>query len=268
MARRRNPATAISLFAFQDIITAVTGIVVLITLLLSIELLDRTKSTTAEDETQSLNRQTQETIVELETEIACLTSVFERESKIVVDLPTDDLVAIREMVGESDDQIEKLSQSIARKEVELSEKLESFGLLEHEIASNRDAKIQELEQNRQETIALEKTVEELKKGGRRFFKTGDSKKTTWLVEIADGGFRIAPIGRTQRPKSIKTPRDFVAWTKTLDSKIENLFILVKPNGETFFKEVLEDLFSNQIEFGFSCVGVSDFILDDERGAGI
>lgn len=41
MTRRRASLQAFSLFSFQDIITSVTGIIVLILLVLSLELIDR-----------------------------------------------------------------------------------------------------------------------------------------------------------------------------------------------------------------------------------
>ena len=42
MSRRRRRSAPFSLFAFQDIITSVTGIMLVITMLLALELLERT----------------------------------------------------------------------------------------------------------------------------------------------------------------------------------------------------------------------------------
>ena len=44
--RRRNSEAPMSLFSFQDIIAAVTGVIILITLLLTVVLISRTESTT------------------------------------------------------------------------------------------------------------------------------------------------------------------------------------------------------------------------------
>ena len=46
--RRRNHTTAaFSLFAFQDIITSVTGVMIMITLLLAVELVNRVEQSPA-----------------------------------------------------------------------------------------------------------------------------------------------------------------------------------------------------------------------------
>ena len=77
MSRRGRARSAFSLFSFQDIITCVSGIIILITLLLAVDLSQRKQSSPAVD-TAKLAEQLRQAIAQAGEETALLNFQIER----------------------------------------------------------------------------------------------------------------------------------------------------------------------------------------------
>ena len=80
--RRRRRESGFSLFAFQDIITSVTGIMILVTLVLAIELIERTESSPKVMTAQTTD-QLKSQIVANEKEIQSLESISQDHTTTV-----------------------------------------------------------------------------------------------------------------------------------------------------------------------------------------
>ena len=271
--RRRKSATTFSLFAFQDIITAVTGIVVLITLFLAIELMERSEGTPT-SQTQAQSKQTQQSIEQMQQQIAMLEKQIGEKESGLSDLPTTDIRVLKSMLNDSTDALGKINEEISRNSKGLDEKEKELKAAKGKSKDSGKADEQELEELRESIKTLAKKIESIKKGGRRIFKTGDDTKTTWLVVITQTGFRAAPIGKSTKPKEFSNASQFIGWVKRLNGQSNNLYIFIKPKGLLNFESVYDhdptksSLHDTGVGFGYTCIGLSDEILDDEMGAGI
>ena len=100
MSRRRNNQPTISLFSFQDIITSVTAILILVVLILTLELISRKYDAAASDpETQK--RVTSEAVAELEALVNRISNESASESQRVLGtavpaIPESELRIMRE----------------------------------------------------------------------------------------------------------------------------------------------------------------------------
>lgn len=268
MARRRRKGNeAFSLFAFQDIITAVTGIVVLITLLLAVELMERVEATPTND-TATQVKQTVDSIEDLKKQIAKLEREIESKSNAINELPTTDIELLKSMLARSAESVKALDKKILTESADLVAKQKKLDELEEETDQEKEAEEEELEELRKEVDELEKKIKSLNKGGRRLFKTGNEDKKTWLVEIFGQGFRVAPIGESRKPRTFSDSGQFLRWANGLNSTTDNIYAFVRPKGQPDFLVVFKKLVDSPIEFGFTCIGLSDQVLDDETGAGL
>ena len=111
--KRRKSATTFSLFAFQDIITAVTGIVVLITLFLAIELMERSEGTPT-SQTQAQSKQTQQSIEQMQQQIAMLEKQIGEKESGLSDLPTTDIQVLKSVLNDSTNALSKINEEISR----------------------------------------------------------------------------------------------------------------------------------------------------------
>src|SRR5688572_14968092 len=92
---RRSTAQPITLFSFQDIITSVTGVMVLLTLLMALELIQRVVAAPTH-QTIVQTRQSGQSLAEMRAEITTLRQQLESSNLIAENLPSFDPNKLRE----------------------------------------------------------------------------------------------------------------------------------------------------------------------------
>jgi len=266
MGRRRSGPNAFSLFAFQDIITSVTGIVILITLILALELIERVESSPAE-QTREVVGLLDTSIEEMEDEKERLQKSLENTVVDISDLPTTDLSSLTKMRA-------SLAETISEQKVRISEALRKLADRKKQLKSllasakaKQDA--EELKKISDQNLIAEQKIKEIIDNEQLFFRSGISGKNLWLVEVNDSGFLIAELGSTSKPTRLAAPSEFKTWWRSLDESGNAIFLLTKQSGVESFKfdSAIDDLKNSTFPFGFGVIDESVKVIDPVTGAG-
>lgn len=278
MSRRRSTQTSFSLFSFQDIITSVTGIMILITLMLSLEAVKvaSPRTQTVVDDLDVVAKE----VAELEIKVAEGRKRAESaRTESVENLPAVTRKEVEERASElaTAQEVLKAQTAILEARVAASEeRLATEMADERERLATLASELAELES---ESEALERTIEEedakmqsTLRGGRIFFAGSSKAKTTWLIELTGGGYRVAPIGRSQKPQAFDSVVALAEWAEGLDPRTEAFLLVVKPSGvgqERRTQTLLAggEADGSKFDMHLYPIAESAFVLDDEIGAG-
>lgn len=270
MTRRRASLQAFSLFSFQDIITSVTGIIVLILLVLSLELVDREYgSPSAQNETVRKQAQaaldaTRKQIAELEQNLASGEfDNIESLSPAVLEAEKRELqTRIAELSRQS-----KLNASQLKA-------LEAKVRAERESLSSRSTEKAEISQLEEEVAEVDAKLKTVRDGRRLIYNPSETPgKTAWILQLEPDRILVSPAGKSQVPllfegsnqSRIKT---FVAWSnESLRPQDDYFLILVKPQAVALFHELHEKLISQGFKVAVDLIGADQDAIDPVTGAG-
>ena len=275
MSRRGRGGTPFSLFAFQDIITSVTGIMILVTLILALEVIqkregspdNRTRQLTEDlDAAVKQAAATQATVMATQAEIDRLrTALTETDSNLRETVKVDqtqvsrklqDLAELNKLLAE------ELAQS--KRQVEESEKASDAINQEKE---SRESDNQSLEQI---NATVQKKIEELRKmraANRVIFnQSSSSAKTPWLVELNADTILAAEMGKKGKPQTFKSPGAFTAWAVKRNRSSEYFVLLIKPTTISHFVAIRERLQQIGFDVGFDLLKADQTAIDPELGA--
>lgn len=273
MSRRRKQKVAFSLFAFQDIITSVVGIMILVTLILALEMvqqmeaspLQRTKAVVGEID--SANTNVDDLKAAVERNLALIASLQDR---LVQGAFRIDEVAEfdQRRTAEEIENLNALDVKLGQDLAELAKQLQRSNDQRSEIEAERDsldpddlmAKLEKLEE-------LKEELEKLKTTKRIIFNPteGDSK-TPWLVEITAATITAAKVGVSAPPTVFSSPSEFRAWARKRDKQSEYFVLLIKPDGIESFEEVHEALRKTGFDVGYDLLNTDQVAIDPEKGA--
>ncbi len=266
MPRRRASTTAFSLFSFQDIITSVTGIMVLVTLILALDLLDRTKRSPAV-QTQQITAESEATISELEREIESLRARVSAGVATVADLPSLDERTLSDLVQDAKGNADHIARDTASKNDQASRKQAQLEAAKTADAKDKDNDDKTLEDLEKMVDDLTVKLESIESDDRLFFKEGVSGKTCWIVEINDGNIQTAQIGVSAQPRRFDNINSFRAWLTSLNNRKDALYMVIKPGGGPLFEESRKVVTAVHFDFGFTVEPKGRTILDPKTGAG-
>jgi hypothetical protein len=271
MSRRKQGGSPFSLFSFQDIITCVSGIIILITLVLAIELSQRKKGSPAAQtaklaaDIRSAIEDTRVEIKRLEAELARQSSAAQEAAGAHTELLQSDLMAANQ-------QIKSLEAELA--EIQRKEKLASA---EHERVQakqfDQQKELQKTVEVEQEVKNLEDKLEELIKQDRPIYnsRTADGKQV-WLVQVDGVQSLVAPAGKAGKPvalahgSSLLSDSEFERWLGSKSSSADFVFFLVRPEGAKEFSTLKEEASSRGFSLGFDLLGETRVAIDPVSGA--
>lgn len=263
MSRRRPSAPGISFFAFQDIITSVVGIFVLLTLILVLELATRVAS--AQRVQQSFQDVFSDQIVALEGELKQLTersNFLDRQE----DLPGSKSLANREVGLEQmrvaiqalEDQ-EKVAEAENEKIEELlGQQTVAYQELQVELRK-RVPEQEELNRLLGKLKQLDSKIEELKTESPLIFRDQDLQgRTVVIVEIDPNGIQTLDLDADKRIAFSQPGASgkLESWIESQGSRRLHYFLLIRPNAAFIFDEVRTLLRDDNRSFGYDVVDPS------------
>jgi hypothetical protein len=267
MRRKRPSRVPISLFSFQDIITSVTAILLLLTLLLAFELIQRT-AIARSTQPQQVAEKVTESLEDLEAELRQLESQLANQGDAAMELAKYNRQQIQQQVDSVDAEIARL-QSEIRQLNALKQKFaeeESVRRLEQR-AREKDRK--RLADIREQQRRTQQEIEELQNSNRRFFRVPPvSGKVPWLVEIARSHIRVGQVGTQQTTQQFKASMltsacsSFLQWTKTVSPHSTYFVLAIRPSGARAYSDVLTGLRAQGFDVGFEIIGENDALLDE------
>ncbi len=255
---RRSIGPGVSFFAFQDIITAVVGIFILITLTLILELNQRVESASnpTDDATPVIDEQEiiaiEQRSTDLQVQYDLRLQQLSEISEITVlnrDQKMEEANAARIA---SQQQFENLQKMVVDLDLQLvnqeriNAKLESQS---HQLSAQRK-QIEKLE-----TILAKLADQKNQIKGKEGLLYRDQVDTTnfvCLIQLNDAGVKIKDAA-SQTVKQLSTARSFTSWLQTNTARNRHFLILVEPSGIDFFETIREELQDANAIYGFDPV---------------
>lgn len=272
MRRNRSRRTRISFFSFQDIITSVTGVLLLLTLLLAFDLVCRSTLLRAM-QPQTLAKDLSESLRGLEEELQQLDMLLADRGALAAELAKTDESEILRQMASLDLEIKHLESEIrqlVRLRDELSEKRSELRIEQRGRSRDRDR----LADIREEQRRVEKETDELRATNRRFFRVPPvGGKTPWLVEISGSGIRVAKVGAAQPSQRFErqflssAESAFLRWTDAMNADTDYFVLAVRSSGIRVFDAVLRGLRSKSFDVGLEILGEDGVLFDESPETG-
>lgn len=271
MGRRRTSAR-ISFFSFQDIITSVTGIMILVALLMGLELSQRRMAAPAAEATAIASdlrpavEAAEREIRQLERRLASGGDKAKQLAAVDSDRLQASLADLRRQTPEMVNDVAALNAQLAR----ARERLRQAQAKRDSSKTERD----QADQLAKQLADAEGRTKKLRTTNRVIYnRPPNAAKTPWLVEVTAKQISAAPVGKSQRPVVFAAaggdPIDaFCAWAKGRDSDSEYFLLIVKPDGIDAFFYLRDDLTKLGFELGFDVAAADQTVIDPETGAGI
>lgn len=260
--KRKQSGAAFSLFAFQDIITSVTGIMLLITMMLALELIKK-KEESPPEQTQKTTESVQSAVAANQNEILQLRATLSAtDEQLRYDEETlrrklSELSSVNEIVEQQLKELEQREQDTEKRKQEM------------ESALSQTVSPQQVQQMQERLKELQEQLLSMKNSNRVIFNrpVGDAK-SPWLIEVSGNEIRIAEVGVAAPPKVFPHPDDARDWISSQNKGSVYFVVMVKPSGLDKFSLVKQDLESLEFEIGYDLLAEDQQAIDSETGAGV
>jgi hypothetical protein len=256
----------LSLFSFQDIVTSVTGVMILLTLLLAVELIQRIVSSAPQQTMVQITASTK-SIEELRAEIALLQSRLDASGEMTDELPSFDRDTLRRTRIELEQSNERLEREIASLNDRLQDKRRQVSAAEAASVNEQKQGTEELARLEQTTAAVKEQLDSINSSNRVFFRKEKGGKETWIVELAVTRIQSAKIGVVAKPLEFNGIAPFERWLKAMSPASTALYIIVKPGSEELFEEAKEAVRRNGYDVGYHVMPADQQVIDPTSGAG-
>jgi len=272
MASRRNrESVPFSLFAFQDIITSVTGIVLFITLILTLELLTKEVASPVQ-QTALLIPEINQALSEVQAEIALLkerlreqSTANESTARISSQEIERNQLETNVQVVRLKAEIEKLKQQAKRMSAE-QETWETKRL-------DRNSDRMRLNSLRETIDQLNKEKENLTQTNRVIFNPSDAAGIAWIIDLSESAILVAQAGVSSVPVTFDSPikelriQALMHWVRNHNPNEEYFVLLARPGTIEMFYELRDKLQSLRFPVGFDLLPNDQMAIDPQFGAG-
>jgi regulator of replication initiation timing len=283
MSRRRRSTAAFSLFSFQDIITSVTAILILLVLILALELVTRRKQAAASDPSVS-RAALAEAVSALEALVGQLASVvppdeprpmvrrtrseLERDVRVVEDQARQ-AAADAELARAVEDRAQSLAAAAVTRLDDAREIREDVGRMKEEAARVDEEATKLALDNEREADRLAKKQEELvqqpSQGAELVFNAPEDRDTqAWIIEVSSDGLTVVKLGTNKRRQlgADTGPESATAnWLSELNPGRDHALILIRPSGVDIVDDIRESLREAEISFGIDLIGEDQVVRD-------
>ena len=273
---RRKSSPAFSLFSFQDIITSVTAILVLVMLMLTIELVSRKRSAAANNPDVN-RRKIHKTVEQLQAVVSELNDQIQARPKQTREAAAQKLSQLlkkRDSTQQSLEETLRIHASVADLLAEVQERNKHLDSdrtalmqLTQQIQEDLEASKTLEEEIREEETRQKKRREEIQDRPRSgselvFNEVKEPGKRAWLVELSNQGIRVVLLGSDQNRLLGAHGVHAAPWVSNLDLDRDYCLILVRPSAsETVEFEVRELLDNAGIRFGVDLIGEDQVVRD-------
>lgn len=283
---RRKPAAAFSLFSFQDIITSVTAILILVMLLLTIELVSRRRHQAAANP-DSTRRQVGATAARLEEiasrlreELAARrshrpqrTQAAARQQLALVEAQLEAAQRRLEETLRTRETVARLRSAAEADAAAHAADIEKLGRLNGQLEDDRQEADRLETANREEDKRQEKRKQETLDAPRSgtelvFNPPTDSDRRAWLVEVSGDGVTVVLLGgdRNERLGLAASPGSAVGrWVDGLKPDRDYCLLLIRPSADDDLEQDMEQRLKDAgIRFGIDLIGEDQVVRDGSK----
>tara|TARA_R100000750_G_scaffold62029_1_gene54553 strand:- start:1114 stop:1932 length:819 start_codon:yes stop_codon:yes gene_type:complete len=268
---RRQTQLGISLFAFQDIIMSVTGVLILIILLLVLELVNQVATDHLQEHYQAIAVELKTEIASLKGELKLLNQELKTDNEAVEQAIKNPQSLLDEHLRSEREQIDQLESRVSSLE-KLSEELTAESELQQEnreLLDQREVEIAELQLMKDQLV---EKLEKLKAQKAVKYKVpkGINPTQAWLCEVDGSGLSLSLLDNFEKDilipiTSWDTEADitFIALKNQLSAinpRVRYVLFLVRPSGRDFNDHLVVQGEELSIEFGIEYIPEDHVIL--------
>lgn len=274
MASRRKSHPTITLFSFQDVIMSVSGIIIVLVLLLSLELIQKPEHAAAATGS-AVAGQLQAEIERAETARADMERRLRTNDERIQASTSLSVEDLRRQIK----QYQAANGELAIENARLKSQVDDLQ------QRDRNARITAAERGdvrgkadaaRQTADSLQQQVETERNENRPVFALPRGfNKQGWIAVISATDVTVAPLGRASRPRTFMAESGFLGrsadaafleWAQSLSSSSLYFLLMVRPDGIEAFDRICTALDERQTAYGFDLVPSGQGLLHAERGA--
>ena len=269
---RRKASSPFSLFSFQDIITCVSGIIILITLVLALELIQRKLSPPVQ-QTRLVASQIRAAIADAETEINRLNAQLAAQTSRAQELAGFSEDTIRNDLENTRQQVKSLTADVeSLKEQQMAAAKELEKIQAERFAKKADEK--KLADLESATNDLSQELNQVKQENKAYYnpRTADGRKV-WLAQIGKGQVIVTPAGQDapgvvlSLSDSLFSDSEFSDWLDERSPQSDFIFLLVQPDGADAFQEGQTLLERKGFSIGFDLLGTGQSAVNVDNDPG-
>ena len=269
---RKRRSSPFSLFAFQDIITSTTGVILLLTLILTMELLQRDTSSMPFADA-AIVAEVEQALADAQERVQSLQERLNQGQVFVTEAASVSPTQIAQKRHHLNQEIERLQVDLTRQEDRIRSfqaQLDTWESRKYDRADDfkRITKIQQTAQ------ATKAKLEQLHKSNRVIYNQSTvSGKTAWIIDIGTDSLLVARLGHKGPPKSFQSGntalllRNYWEWIKQCDARTEYFVLLVRPQGIELYEKLKEGLRQRGFDIGYDLIGKDITVIDPNLGAG-
>ena len=267
MGRRRRSALAkFSLFSFQDIITCLMGIMLLLTLLIAMQIVEQPARSSSE-----LSEQRQQLAAAIDT-LKQQTAVLREQAKNNRQVLSSGVLASPELLAPklAEAAVARATAEQELRQLQAAATAETKAAAEAVLLAADKATDSEAEQQRMiaELKRLQVLQNSVLSGNRVVYNQyRGSADSCWIVEFTDDNtIHAARIGHAQKPMSFASIPSVVTWIRNQRQQGAEFLILLKPAATEASELLPEMLRRENIPHGYDLLGQDQTALDPEQGA--
>lgn len=266
--RRRRIATRFSLFSFQDIITCVMGIMLLLTLLICLRITATSGRSSAAVRQQSQDLQT--TVDTLQNKLAELQQQVRTNSRLLSSGGLTDINLLRNQQQQAEAAKASASQELRDILARNAAAAEALARFESTAQSQQQQQQQDLATLQQRTQRTRDLLRQISDGTRVVFnRYQGSANACWIIEVAtDNSIQAALIGVAQPPQSFRNLNDTLNFIRTEHRKNAEFLLLIKPAANTAIDLLTGTLREEGISHAFDLLGPDQTAIDPQTGAAV
>jgi hypothetical protein len=253
MGRRRSRSAPVSLFAFQDIVTATTGIFIFITIILALALVNSRPAVS-----DAVERP-----VDLESQLAELVSVrdklreeFERSVAESMSL-TEAAASPSKTVAKTKD----LGQQEKTLSYRLSQYKKEFQSTKVKLNTTKAESAKAISQSETLEVLIQDVDRELARISKRYmFKAPETDKTTLIVQFSEERIEVADA---KTPDDVNTYGSMSAFKNAIRGYTPGrswLVLVARPSGIELFRGALDYASKRGFDFGTDAIGEGETYL--------
>ena len=275
MSRRGRSGPAISLFAFQDIITSVTAIVIVVVLFLALDLVQRKQAAHA-DTSAGVAEDLTARIAELRSELARLQAQTAKTDSTVREVAQFSPAELQAEVLTAEQAVSDLQS----RERELAERQKVWQIREKAVLAQKfdlQPQQKQLDQSREAHRKIQQQLAEGRADTRPIYGLPRGVTSAgWVVVIEQDAVIVAPLGQRARPQKFQqgalpiitgtAAGAFLKWVKQEGQAQAYFLLLIRPGGAPQFDEIDTSFTASSRSFGFDLIGARQVILHPEKGA--
>lgn len=265
--RRKRSGSPFSLFSFQDAITSVCGVIVLVTLLMALDLTRRVA-----DETQPATvareqvEETEKRIDELRRNLAAVQAQLDETAK----LDEGALGVSLEEVQAQLDAARLRLQTTRDENATLDERLETLAATEEQFKA-REAQVEAMRARADAARKdAEKTVAQAEESEQSvLYKYPEGvKEIPHYVDISGSKITVHTSRGEGEVKTFDSAFSFAKWAKTRPTGKEYFVLIFRPSGARFASDLQSELDDLGFRYGIDLIGESRSLvfLPAEGGA--